>query len=147
MINRGEKSPLKDTLPGNCTINWITQVYKEIHIFRSPSRQGAQVLGFQGKRQLSVLLLLHHSHSTESQGATKSLLPQISAKPWRLETRQQDQHRGSRAKGKVKKGWDLQRSRQILWQEGSLNQNLMSKPSWWPPLFLFFHFPSQLLLA
>lgn len=103
MINRGgKKSPLKDTLPGNCTINWITQVYKEIHIFRPPSRQGAQVLGFQGKRQLSVLLFLHHSHNTESQGATKSLLPksQQILEGWRPGNRISTEAAESRARWK-----------------------------------------------
>lgn len=142
-----KKSPSKDTLPGDCTINWITQVYKEIHIFRPSSRQGAQVVGFQGERQLSLPLLLYHSLPTTLQGAVKSWPHQISARAWRLEARRQDQQGGSGAKGKVKKGWDLWRLRQILRREGSPNQNLTSKLSWWPSLFLFFHFPSQLLLA
>jgi len=49
------KKPSKDTLPRNCTINWITRVYEEIHIFRPPSRQGAQVVGFQGEIEPPIL--------------------------------------------------------------------------------------------
>lgn len=99
---RKKKSPLERYIARELYCKLDNPSYKEIHIFKPSSRQEAQVVGFQGERHLSVSLLLHHPHPMTLQGAIKSWPPQISARAWRVEARQQDQHGGSRAKGKVK---------------------------------------------
>lgn len=101
VINREKKGRKKKSIEGYIAKEQYNkldnQVYKEIHIFRPPSRQGAQVVGFQGERAVCPLLP-HCSQPVVLRGATESWSPQITARAGR---RQDRQRKGGAGMGSV----------------------------------------------
>lgn len=114
VINREKKGRKKKSIEGYIAKELYNkldnQVYKEIHIFRPPSRQGAQVVGFQGERELSAPC----SHITPSPWCCG--VPPRAGHP-----KSPPELAGGRAgRGKEKLGWDRRRWRQIPRLEGNL---------------------------